>query len=547
MLDGPAGELVTASKSSPAPVVKGVVRRPICARLDFHDKSASLPGEVCVWFGAAVAVATLAVTAARACGVDVTAGGHPFSLEGYVELRKGFKIDPDTPSDQLFEELWLRLRTPLGEPLELDTTFAVRNGGPATESDRAGFYAWDDVFQSVSPALEFEEATLTLRLENADIRAGKQKLAWGRLDRWQPTDVVNTERFTDPFLRDEDQNKIGVPAVQGAYYVPERDWIPEQSRITLVWIPWYRPYRFPRAGERWFPPAGVPPSPFFIPEGLITLPDGQPNPPLEVPVGFQPRNVDPPPFGLNNSGYAARLSAFSNGIDYSIMYYHGFDLQPAFRLSATVFPHPISGFRAETELTPVFRQVDVWGGDIAYAWGRFTFRAEGAYVRGRPFSRDLRFLIRDPTELRSQIQNVADQLAQGASSAPIELPPSFVVRDALEWGVGVDTTVHGYFLLLQLNQTDVFANDLDLLIRDVESRIIATARKSFWHDDVQLQVQGVYGASSDYTLLLPRATYRLWRGLEVQGGYLFIAGRRSSVVGQYKQNDEGFVRLRYLF
>jgi hypothetical protein len=39
----------------------------------------------------------------------------------------------------------------------------------------------------------------------------------------------------------------------------------------------------------------------------------------------------------------------------------------------------------------------------------------------------------------------------------------------------------------------------------------------------------------------------VWRGLQVRVGYLFIAGRTSSVVGQYRRNDEAFVRLRYLF
>jgi len=497
--------------------------------------------------GLAALAAALIVTSTGALAVETTIGGHPLSLTGDVEIRKGFKVDPETASDQTFEELWLRLRTPLTERLKFDTTFAVRNGGPTTESNRVGFYAFDDVFQSVSPALEFEEAMLIVKLQNADLRIGKQKIAWGKLDRTQPTDLLNTRRYTDPFLRDEDQNKIGVPAVVGTYYLPEAKWAPEQSQVTLAWIPWYQPYRFPRPDERWFPPAAVPPSPFHVPAGTIDI-NGQPNPAIDVPVGFQARNVDPPAFGLDNSGYAARFSAFSNGVDYSLMYYHGFDVQPAFSLSATVFPDPMTVFRAETELTPAFRKIDAWGGDAAYTWGPFTFRGEATYVDGRPFSRDLRFIIRDPAEVAPQIQQVVDEiLVQGAPSAAFALPPSFVVRDAFEWGVGADVTLDGYFLLLQLNQTDVFGNDVELLIRNVESRILATVRKSFWHDDLQLQAQGIYGASSDYTLLLPRATYRVWKGIEAQIGYLFIAGRSSSVVGQYKRNDEGFVRLRYLF
>jgi hypothetical protein len=256
---------------------------------------------------------------------------------------------------------------------------------------------------------------------------------------------------------------------------------------------------------------------------------------------------------MEHAGYAARFSAFTAGLDYALSYYHGFDMQPAFQLTAEVLAGPEPGgpvgrsLSAQTELNPVFRQIDAWGADAAYSWGSFTFRGECAYVRGRPFARDLRMLISDPRELAPQIRDAIAALAAGATRAPVELPPGFAQRDAVEWGAGVDYTVGGYLFLLQMNQTDVLRNQVDLLIRDVEARIMANVRKSFWHDDIEVQLLGTYGISSDYTSLLPRLTYRVWKGLELRLGYLFIAGRESSPVGQYKRNDQGFVRLRYLF
>jgi len=47
-------------------------------------------------------------------------------------------------------------------------------------------------------------------------------------------------------------------------------------------------------------------------------------------------------------------------------------------------------------------------------------------------------------------------------------------------------------------------------------------------------------------MLMPRVTYRILEPLEARLGYLFIAGRQQSVVGQYKDNDEVFLSLRYL-
>ena len=60
-------------------------------------------------------------------------------------------------------------------------------------------------------------------------------------------------------------------------------------------------------------------------------------------------------------------------------------------------------------------------------------------------------------------------------------------------------------------------------------------------DDLTVQLIGIQGFESGYTLLMPRVTYRFWERLEARAGYLFIAGSESTVIGQYKNNDEAFV------
>jgi hypothetical protein len=487
--------------------------------------------------------------AARVPALVSEVGGHTVDLGGHLEAREVFKVDEDTPDDGTSIELSLRLRAEISDAVSFESTAVGRWGGPTTNSTGAGIYTLDDVFQSRSPALDFEEAFLDVGLKDLDLRIGKQKLAWGKLDRFQAVDVLNPERFNDPFLLEENERKIGTPAVLASYFPP----FGEELRASLVWIPQYFPFRFSRQGERWFPPAATPPSVFEVPEGIFLLPNGEPNPAFSVPIAFRTRNVAPPDFKLRNSGYGLRLGGFAGGLDYDLYFYHGFDSQPAFELSveARADPDPASplglDFSGATELQPVFRRIDLWGADGAYAWGPVTMRAEAAYVRGRPFSRDLRFLIDDPRQLAPQIADAVERLIAGEESVPIDVGPSFVRRDAIEWGVGVDYTRAGYLLLLQVNQTDVLSNDVDLLIANVETRLLANLRKNFWHDDLQLQLIGQHSFESDYTLLMPRVTYRLWRGLQLRVGYLFIAGRRSSLIGQYKDNDQAFLRARYLF
>lgn len=483
----------------------------------------------------------LALAAGRVPGLELSVGDRPLDLTGWALIRQGVPVNQSTPDDRNLQQLWLRGKYSPATALTLDATVNLQNGGPTTERTKAGIYSYRSVFQSVSPSVTFEEAFADLSLDAWDLRAGIQKFAWGRLDRVQPVDALNTERFSDPFLLDEDQRKIGVPAVQASYDLPRGAWTPEEARLTTVWIPQYFPYWFPLPGERWYPPAGTPPSRFPV-APLMT----------SVPVGFHVVNGSPPSFQLDNCGYAGRASAFTAGVDYAAYYYHGFDSRPAFLLTAQAAGEPspqppfVRNVTATTFLRPVFRTIDLWGGDAAYSWDRFTFRAEAAFVSGRPFSRDLRTLVNDPSQLTPEIEEALRQIAAGHSPAPVKLPQSYAVRNAFDWGVAADYTWSDYVLLLQLNQTDIMNNDVDLLVRNVDTVLSANLRGTFLHDDLTLQLIGVQGFESGYTLLMPRIDYRFWERFEARLGYLFIAGSDTTVIGQYKDNDEVFFWLRYL-
>ena len=219
-------------------------------------------GHWAVRLGGALLALTLAC--GRAPGLELSLAGRPFDVTGWAMVRQGVPVNQSTPDDRNLQQLWLRSKYSPVDPLTFDATINFENGGPTTERTKGGIYSYRSVFQSVSPSVTFEEAFVNLALDAWEVRAGIQKFAWGRLDRIQAVDVLNVERFSDPFLLDEDERKIGVPAVQGSYYLPRSQWTPEEARLTLVWIPQYFPYWFPLPGERWYPPAGTPPSSFPV-------------------------------------------------------------------------------------------------------------------------------------------------------------------------------------------------------------------------------------------------------------------------------------------
>lgn len=484
----------------------------------------------------------MAVSLAVAPGspaLELTPLGRPLDLTGWLELREILRANRSSPNELVLEQLWLQGRYSIADAVAVEATLNTQHGGPATEQTKGGVYSYRRVFQSVSPSVQFESGFVDLTLGPVDVRAGLQKFAWGKLDRSQPTDVLTPERYSDPFLLDEDERKLAIPALQAAYFLPRRAWIPEESRLTVVWIPQYVPFRFPLLGERWFPPAALTPRQFPVP-GLGS-----------IPITERLVNVSAPSFSMENAGYAARYAGYSHGADFALCYYHGFDRAPAFLLTAEAFGTPspapprVADLSAVTYLRPVFRQIHMAGGDAAYSWRDFTFRAEAAFYARRPFSRDIRSLT-TPEKIAPQLPPILAELAMGHSPQPVALPPSFVQRDAFAWGVGADYTWRGAVLLLQLNQTDIFHNDVDLLIRNVDTVLVGNVRKSVWNDDLTLQLIALQGFESGYTLLMPRVTYQFWDHFEARVGYLFISGTRNSIIGQYTQNDQAFFWLRVL-
>ncbi len=462
--------------------------------------------------------------------------GREVEIGGYVETRQVFRIDRATEHELNLQRVQIEARAWLHEQLSFDLVTSLQNGGPATRSTRSGFYDIDNVFQSVAPAVEIEEASLRLNVDSFEFRVGQIKHSWGKLDRYQPNDEINPERYSDPILLDESDRKIGVPSIEATFHLPESDWTPEESAFTVVIVPRYVPFRVSQPGERWFPPNAVPPA--SIP---IRLSEDET---VDVPLSLEARNAAPPSFSPSNASYAARFAAHWSGLDYALYYYHGIQTSPVFDLNAradVVATAP--GVTGTTILSPVFQPIQMWGGDLAFTLGQFGIRAEVAYTHDRAFNRDLRSLLGDPA-LDAAVQQALEELNAGASSAAVDIGETFSISDSVQWGVGVDTAISDFDLLFELSQTHVLDNQLPLLIEDDETVLLADVRRGFLRDDLTLQMVSVYGATSDYTVLMPRVTYRLYDRFEIRLGYLHIAGRTGSRLGQFKNNDEAFVRLR---
>src|SRR5713226_55924 len=123
---------------------------------------------------------------------------------------------------------------------------------------KGGVYNYDDVFQHKLYGAKFEEAYADLSLGPLGLKVGIQKFSWGKLDALAPNDILNPIEAYNPLLDGLSgirRSKIGIPAVQAGYYLTsESSYLPSETTVQAVWIPFYVPPRFDSLGERWFPP-----------------------------------------------------------------------------------------------------------------------------------------------------------------------------------------------------------------------------------------------------------------------------------------------------
>jgi hypothetical protein len=427
-----------------------------------------------------------------------------------------------------------------------------RVGGPFEGGPGPAVYNFGEAFQNNSPALEVRQAFLEWRDGPAEVRAGIQTFAWGKLDGRPPTDVVNPRDWHDPLVVDEffEEQKIGIPALLGTYYLPD---VPRFDlsglRFALGWIPFAVPPRLPLILERWFPSAIGVPSQVCVSSGQLPGGGGCGPHQLPVQVGFATEN-DVPARTFENGAVAARLSGTWRGADLDLYHYTGQETAPDAQLRALVSsrtPFPDVRLHAAARLVQDSQVMHMTGGDAALALGDFTVRAEAAWFVNHSYLSSVSDVIAplgSPTN--PIVRQVAARVAQGKSTN-VQLAPLFPALDSVEWGIGADTLWHGFQPLLQLNQIIILGHAPRLLISDPETQLSGTLRRRFADDRVEAEVRGLWEIERGALYLFPRVSYLVREGLWLRAGYLVLTGTRNSLLGQYRANDEVVFQARMTF
>jgi hypothetical protein len=504
----------------------------------------------------AVSIVTVSMVSMPAWALELDSRFGRWSIGGYAEAYAVFRTDRDSQRQRPAGIFSLTLTGDVHPKARLVLDTRTTFGGPPEHADGLDIYNLSDTFQNISPSVEINEGYLDLFLGPVDLRIGKQKFAWGQLDTVQPTDVVNPQRWDDPFVMDEQDTKIGVPALRASYFLPPLGrQLPTDLRITVIWIPVPISTRFPLEEERWFSPATSVEEAVRVPPNVFDI-QGVPIPnPVSIRNTLRTENRRPPQ-QLDEGAIAMRVAGFYRSVDWSLYYYDGMETAPAFDFTSSVvwpvagqFPPPDRPIRlrAKSVLLPRFDRIRLIGGDLAAERAGFTLRAEGAYGMDRLLPGATAALLAPDNLRRALGPAQTRKLLQGERITP-DLGDLFAVRDTVRWGVGIDYFYRGWTPLVQMNQTIILdPPSQELLINDVDTQLLFILRKSFLAERLETEWVAFQGLERGYTLGMARFTYELTDNWRVRLGYLLIAGSRRTVVGQYHDNDEGFAQVRYSY
>jgi len=181
-------------------------------------------------------------------------------------------------------------------------------------------------------------------LPHVDLRIGRQVVAWGTADRFNPTSNLNSLDLSDPVL-------FGKPLANDMIRL---DWNPWRDLIvTAVWVPIFRPAQLPRTA----PLALTDPArPAPVQEDGIRLRLGQlalANPPTAV----NAYTMLPEP-SIENTQVGVRIAGRLLKQDVSLSYYHG-----RFGIPSPSFT--VNGPKGVVSALVMWPRMDVLGADIA--------------------------------------------------------------------------------------------------------------------------------------------------------------------------------------
>jgi hypothetical protein len=333
------------------------------------------------------------------------------------------------------------------------------------------------------------EAFADVLLGPLDLRVGKQVIAWGTVDVYNPTDNLTPTDFTDPL--DTDDERLGGVAARARLPVGK-------VQLEAVLLPVFTASRLPTFGSRWYPPlAPMMPHP-LDPGRTVALT-------YDVPAPRTPAST------LDNMQYAARASTTLQGWDLSLSYFDGWDDLPATEQRAEF----VDAERAQVTILQQYPRRRAIGGDLATTLGPYSLRAEAAYLMPGELAGPDHFYYAAGVE-----RFFGDPMAAGTTMV------------LTEW-------------VQQLAPRDFEPSPFDL--NHVFRKSLATRVQHNATTKLRLTAEGIYDFAVRGYYVHPGASYELFEGLRLETSVDVLGGRDASFFNAFAGNRRLQTAVRYSF
>ncbi|MBN2282694.1 MAG: hypothetical protein JXO48_02275 [Deltaproteobacteria bacterium] len=351
--------------------------------------------------------------------------------------------------------------------------------------------------------LRFDELYVNYGKANYRLRVGNQIFAWGTADAFNPTSYFNPYDLREFLFKDDDEYRIGVPALSGMLFF-------EDSTLEVVFVPAHVPMVLAPEENFW----SLVIDDYFFPVEI------------EEPSGL--------PVKSKNCGFGARLSRSVSGVDFSLSGYHGPDREPVFVPYRTVL-------RTNEPLSLLIRSftytVNMVGVDFTTTYGDFVFQTEAAY------SPDKRWIVRQDLDDYANL------------TLPFEVKKSHYLSYAVGFNyfVPLNRVLDGHegesVFTFEWFQSKYFDDDLFApLLTDL---ITCRYEDSFMSGRVKTKMTGIFDVRNDGYVLWPEIGYDFQNGWTVDLSYAGIRGsggsdwEDNSIFYYFRDNDILMGRIRY--
>ena len=432
----------------------------------------------------AIAVGVLLLVCVQSAAAQSRPTGHASILADYFPNR----ADTVETRARLFAE----------EKLEISPAVRVTASGfvegllatrpsPAPPGDRGTRTVRDALFR-------VHDANVEVSARRFDLLAGFARVAWGRLDEIQPTDVINPLDVSRFFF--EGRSEARLPVAVGR----ARLFLSDNATLEGIYVPFFRSGRFDQLAEAT--------SPFNVTAvdgaGLVVcLALGCPTLPPVV------ETRKPPARGSNGQG-GARFSATTGRLDWSVSAFRGFEPFPLYEVAGTAGP---ANQLLVTGRHPRFTMI---GGDFETVRGEWGVRGEIAAFVDDSF------------------QSSAVNVVRGSS---------------IDAGLGIDRkagnyTMSGTVLLRHENPDMPIGADES---GRIDVSLVFSADRAFSRERFRVRAFGVANANEGtlFARAITMAELRDNVALEASAGWFF--GDGNDLAGRFSDSDFVYVRLKYYF